>query len=721
MAGSRSIGSLTVDLIARIAGFEQGMDKAARLADRRSKDISKSISNGLKGALGSVAAFTGGLIGGLLSAQAAFQGFTNAVNKADKLNEFSVRLGISTEQLSAWGYAAEQSGTDLESLTGALGKFSKTVAAAADSGSRQSELFAALGISIKDASGNLRDVEELLPEVADAFKSLDNDTTETALAMELFGRSGAELIEFLENGSDGLSKLGAEAESVAAIISDETAKAADDFNDELAKLRATVNGLFSQLAQELLPELTKLVKEFRESAKEGNAFGVSVKEVASAISGLVGWIKDGSEVGASFRRSMDGLTQTFTALYEMASKLANLDFSGFFNNAKRQADGIRQFFSNAFGDQADFSGVTATVQGNRAANARGGSNRPETGGSSPQLLASVNKFLAGSEKAGKAASKALSEADKEAARLKETYESLTASMEQQIALFGKTGEEAKLRYETESGSLANLAKGQKDQLLVLAQQIDTQERLAELQEAADERVKRESEAFAENTKANKEFIADMEFELELLGMTNAKRNEAIALRYLNADATEEEIQTVKDLAAAQEQAARTAQGWNDAQRALSDSLFDAISSTKSLQDAVKDFFEELSRQILQAITDQWAEQIVGAFSQSESSAGGAQGGGWMAAAANLFGSLFGGARANGGSVMAGVPYLVGERGPELFVAPKSGSIIPNHSLGMGGVNQTNNFIVRGNIDPRTQEQIAADVGRKSGTALRRNS
>jgi hypothetical protein len=716
---SRSIGSLTIDLIAKIFGFEQGMDKAARIADRRSKDISKAISNGMKGALGSVAAFTGGLIGGLVSAQAAFQGFMNAVNKADKLNEFSVRLGISTEQLSAWGYAAEQSGTDLESLTGALGKFSKTVAAAADTGSRQSELFAALGISIKDASGNLRDVEELLPEVANAFRSIENDTTQTALAMELFGRSGAELIEFLENGSDGLSKLGDEARSVGAIISGETAQAADEFNDEIAKLRATVNGLFSQLAQELLPELTKLVKEFRESAKEGNAFGVSVKEVASAISGLVGWIKDGSEVGASFRRSMDGLTQTFTALYEMASKLANLDFSGFFNNAKRQADGIRQFFSNAFGDQADFSGVTATVQGNRAANARGGSNRPETGGSSPQLLASVNKFLAGSENAGKAASKALSGADKEASRLKETYDSLTASMEQQIAMFGKTGEEAKLRYEIESGELIKLTQAQKDQLLVLAEQIDTQERLSELQGAADEAVKRESEAFAENTKANKEFIADMEFELALIGMTNEAREKAIALRYLNADATEEEVRRVGELVDAQIKAAESAEMWDGIQRSLADGMFDAITGAESLTDAVRNFFDEVANMLLRATLEKLSKQITDAFSATANTQ---SGGGWRAAIGNFFSTAFGGARANGGPVTAGVPYLVGERGPELFVAPKSGGIIPNSGIGSyGGIRQENNFIIQGRIDRRTQDQIVSDVGRKSSTALRRNT
>ena len=92
----------------------------------------------------------------------------------------------------------------------------------------------------------------------------------------------------------------------------------------------------------------------------------------------------------------------------------------------------------------------------------------------------------------------------------------------------------------------------------------------------------------------------------------------------------------------------------------------------------------------------------------------------MAGIANFFGSLIGGARANGGPVTAGVPYLVGERGPELFVAPQSGSIVPNNKMGMG-LTQVNNFMVQGRIDRRTEDQLASDVGRKSSTALRRNS
>jgi hypothetical protein len=63
-------------------------------------------------------------------------------------------------------------------------------------------------------------------------------------------------------------------------------------------------------------------------------------------------------------------------------------------------------------------------------------------------------------------------------------------------------------------------------------------------------------------------------------------------------------------------------------------------------------------------------------------------------------SIFGGARADGGPVTGGVPYLVGERGPELIVPGMSGSVIPNHALraaaggGRGGTT-VQNFDLRG--------------------------
>lgn len=85
------------------------------------------------------------------------------------------------------------------------------------------------------------------------------------------------------------------------------------------------------------------------------------------------------------------------------------------------------------------------------------------------------------------------------------------------------------------------------------------------------------------------------------------------------------------------------------------------------------------------------------------------------AAGGFFSFLFGGARAGGGAVAGGTGYLVGERGPELFVPNTSGVIVPNNSLG-GGINVTNNNSINTNASPEQAAQFAQQIS--DATVLR---
>lgn len=764
---ARSLGSLTIDLIAKTAGFEAGMDRAARLADKRSKDISRSISNGLKGAVGSVAAFTAGLVGGLLSAQVAFDGFMNAVNNADRLDELSARLGISTEQLSAWGYAAKLSGTDLESLTGSIQKFSKTVASAADANSRQAELFASLGISVKDAAGNLRDVEDILPEVADRFKALDNETTETALAMELFGRSGAELLEFLNRGSDGLKELGDEAQRLGGIIDGDTARAAAEFKDEIDKLRVATNGYFTVVARELLPALTDGIRELRlftTQTENMNRTGMLLKGTFDALSKAFDFFSATTRVNQALFNTYNN---TLVSVYTTMRAMATLDFS-------RAGTGIRSLINGLRAGYNQATGNVPEPAGGRARNARGGSNRPETGTSFSGLQDSVNAYLA--DPSGSAADKAAREAARRAKELEreaekiakalrkmadaqrewtteldgtgnpilddyaqrldqvkekaEEYEALNVPREQ-IAAFTKEMERLALaikdkdvaefqrEFSLETTEIANSVAGasnasiQYERALFnlnkeLKQGLVTSEQYAERMKAI------EGQRHEDAT----QLIDDLKFEISLLSLTNKEREKAIALRGMDAASVAVYGEQINGLIDKMDAASKVAEAWDDVQKSLSDSMYDAISGAKSLEDAIKGFFDELYRQILRSITDQWAEQIIGIFKNSGGTEGSSSGG-WMQSAVSFFGSLFGGARANGGPVMANTPYLVGERGPELFMPNSSGTVLSNQQTrGIGNVTQ--NFYNPRLMDMTTDFQYAQEQGRKASRAAARS-
>jgi len=146
----------------------------------------------------------------------------------------------------------------------------------------------------------------------------------------------------------------------------------------------------------------------------------------------------------------------------------------------------------------------------------------------------------------------------------------------------------------------------------------------------------------------------------------------------------------------------TAQGLDG----LTDSLTAAVTGAANFKDAMKSMaksvVDSLIKMLIQKyIVDAAFGAIVGSFGNGNAATGtynsgmnygGPVNGGGSMAGANAGGGGFG-HRAIGGSVQAGQPYMVGERGQEMFVPNQSGSIIPNNQMGGSGVtiNQTINI------------------------------
>ena len=70
-----------------------------------------------------------------------------------------------------------------------------------------SDSFNALGLSVRDSEGNLKSNEQVLGEIADRFADMADGATKAALAMEIFGRSGASMINMLNGGSAAIKEL----------------------------------------------------------------------------------------------------------------------------------------------------------------------------------------------------------------------------------------------------------------------------------------------------------------------------------------------------------------------------------------------------------------------------------------------------------------------------------------------------------------------------------
>ncbi|WP_436043462.1 hypothetical protein [Pseudoxanthomonas sp. LjRoot143] len=309
-------------MLLKTGSLETDMGRAARIVDKNAKQIQRSISNAVSASVRELAAVAG--IG--YSIAQAWNGFNGAIDAADKVDELSARLGISTETLSGYRYAAQLTGTSLDSLGGAIGKLSKSMAAALDPTSKQAKLFKTLGVDVTDALGQLRRAEDVLPELMTRFKTLNNETLETAVAMEIFGKSGGELLEFLNLGSDGLDRMSDKARTLGGIIDGETAAAAAKFRDETDNMTLAMEGLYLGLAEQLLPTMTQATQSFTAFVSDGEKVaevGQQIDNVMDVLGGTLDF------VGGYFKAIDDvivGTTWGFQGLAEAAQGVIDLDW-----------------------------------------------------------------------------------------------------------------------------------------------------------------------------------------------------------------------------------------------------------------------------------------------------------------------------------------------------------------------------------------------------------
>src|SRR5690242_2681892 len=244
------------------------------------------------------------------------------INSADEAGKLGQRIGDTAEAVSGLQYAARIG--DVEDLTGSLDKLNRVLGQAADGSKRQTAALKAVGVSTKEIRDGTVGTVEVLLRAADAFQDMPDGIQKATLAQELFGKSGAQLIPFLNQGRDGIEALTAEAERMGLVVSGETAAAADAFNDNLTRLSGSAQGLGLSMAQELLPTLVDVTDGFVTlvgTKSESVGFFTALNEVviilASGIMTLVATLKAllsgfataGRMVGGFFAGGIDGLAE----------------------------------------------------------------------------------------------------------------------------------------------------------------------------------------------------------------------------------------------------------------------------------------------------------------------------------------------------------------------------------------------------------------------------
>ena len=209
-----------------------------------------------------VAGVTGAMATGIVAGTGALVSFTSSgAAYADEVLTMSTNTHIATDELQAYMYAAELVDVSTETMTSSMARNIRSMTSAAEGTGEVAEAYEALGISVTDADGNLRDSQEVYWEAIDALGEIDDATQRDALSMTLFGRGAQDLNSLIEVGSEGMAEYAAQAEEAGAILSEDTLQQFGEFDDVMQQVGSGVDAAKNALGTVLLPVLTELGTE----------------------------------------------------------------------------------------------------------------------------------------------------------------------------------------------------------------------------------------------------------------------------------------------------------------------------------------------------------------------------------------------------------------------------------------------------------------------------
>lgn len=216
----------------------------------------------------------------------------------DQFDKMSLRTGVAVEDLSALAYAADISGTDIETLEKGLKGLTTVMDDASRGVGEGMEAFELLGISVIDSEGKLRSTVDVLKEAATKISAIEDPTKQAALAMDLFGsRAGPQLLPLLKEGEGGIEELMNKAKELGITMSTEAASKAAEFTDRMTDLKGSLAGAGRTIGDVLIPAVIPLIEKVTEIVGKVVAWTKENPELVATITKVVAVVGVAAAVG----------------------------------------------------------------------------------------------------------------------------------------------------------------------------------------------------------------------------------------------------------------------------------------------------------------------------------------------------------------------------------------------------------------------------------------
>jgi hypothetical protein len=309
--------AMNLDALLRIKANVLGENNIRRLGNSLQglKGQAKNAALGFNNLKGAVAGFGAAIAGSAIVAGLGAI-VKSAVNLGDELGKMSARTGVAQGALIGLRNAAALSDVENEKLQAGLTRLNVAMVAAADGNAAAEAKFKRLGISVKNAAGEVRPTDQVFKDLGDRFKDMPNGAEKAAAAVSIFGKAGADLIPLLNGGREAMEAFNFE-------LSDEFAARSELFNDTLTILGFKTEGFKLQLADALLPALQSILEVFGDLFNTDQDWTALFKVIEGVIRGIAVAIY-------TVVKAVDILIKNIVAAAQAATQAFAGDFAGAF-------------------------------------------------------------------------------------------------------------------------------------------------------------------------------------------------------------------------------------------------------------------------------------------------------------------------------------------------------------------------------------------------------
>ncbi len=231
-------------------------NESLQKTDKNATNVGKTIAAGV----GTAAKWGAAITAGAAAAATSMIGLaSSAAETADAIDKGSDAMGISTTAYQEWDYVMGQCGMDISSMSTGMKTLSNLMVDAANGNATAAGTFEQLGVSIYDANGEMKSQEQMMNDAIYALASMEEGAERSALANDLFGKSGVNMANMLNQGVEGIQALTDRAHELGVVMEEDAVSSGVQFGDLMADLKNSLGAMAAKLGSAVMPILNKIV------------------------------------------------------------------------------------------------------------------------------------------------------------------------------------------------------------------------------------------------------------------------------------------------------------------------------------------------------------------------------------------------------------------------------------------------------------------------------